>query len=204
MAKAGWVFCPNNGSNAPDLPVGVAGHYTNPMEIYRITGGPVGFEHTHVLFGSHALASLDRVGQTDAAHYHWVVYYAGAWQQATVGAQSHTHDLNIDANGNLTPDWFLIFWQGSNADAVLIDADANCVIAVQAAISVDPDTGEDVAGALSTVAWNGATRTLWETRMASVLALELPVEITNGDRLIAWLCGALVSRPNQREQWLRR
>jgi hypothetical protein len=197
--KAGWIFVKNNGNNEPDLPVD--GNYVNPLEIHRITGGPAGFEHTHLLVGGVALPSVDRAGQPDAAHTHYVAWFNDAYQQVTVGATNHTHTLNV-LNNVLSPDWFLIFWHGSDADAAIIAGDANCIIAAEAEVTPNEDGGYDI-GALDSTPWTPAERTLWETRMRNVLALSLPVQVTAPDRLVALFVGALVSRPQQREVWLR-
>ena len=202
--KAGWIFVQNDtsgGINQPYLPPGVGGKMVAPLEIHRITGGPSGFEHTHLLVGGIALPSLDMVGDTYEAHSHYVVWYDGQYRQITVGAPSHTHDINT-LGGVLSPDWFLIFWIGSNADAATIAADAKCAIAVQA-VGVENDDGVIEFVDLDDTAWTPTERTQWETRIGNVLALDLPDEVTNGERLVAFFIGALTSRPQQRERWLR-
>lgn len=221
---AGWMFCKNDrtdGQNIPHLPPGVGGQWTAPLEIHRVTGGPPGFEHTHTLIGGGALRSVDRIGQPDEAHFHYVVWYGNQYHQVTMDAANHTHDLST-LGGVLSPDWFLLFWKGSNADAAAIAADPLCIVAVQAigeevveelpevgienliaAFSPEETVTTTVFEELDTTPWTPAERTQWETRIASVMALELPVEVDSGDKLVAYFCGALVSRAQQRERWLR-
>jgi hypothetical protein len=135
-------------------------------------------------------------------HHHYVVWYGNQYHQVTMDATDHEHDLNT-LNGVLSPDWFLIFWKGSDTDAAAIVADPQCIIAVQAVEEIDPETGESTFEELDTTEWTPTERTQWETRIANVMALELPDEVTSGDKLVAYFVGALVSRPQQRERWLR-
>ena len=209
--SAGWIFCTND-NGAPKLPPGVADNAelaTTAMEIHTITGGPSGFEHTHLLIGGAGLPSLDRVGEVDEHHRHMVAWYGNQYHQLTINATSHTHDLTVVNNGDgdvLSPDWYLTWWKGSDADAALIVADPDCVVACQAIaeqVEVEPGVFEEQFNELDDTLWTTAERTLWETRMGNVLAIILPPEINAGDKLVAYFCGALVSRPNQRERWLR-
>jgi len=216
MTVAGWIFCKND-NGSPHLPLGVGGSFVNPLEIHTITGGPSGFEHTHLLIGGAALPSLDRVGQPDEHHRHMVAWYGNQYHQLTIGATNHQHDINPPVEtepGVFVPgdtemmhaDWFLIWWKGSDADGALIVADPECVIAVQAVgeqVEVEPGEFEEQFNELDDTLWTPAERTLWENRMGSVLAITLPPEVNAGDKLVAYFCGALVGRPNQRERWLR-
>lgn len=199
--KAGWIFVKNNGNNEPNLP-SVGGTWTNPCEIHTITGGPSGFEHTHLLIGGIAQPSSDRAGEADELHRHYVIPFGSGYYQETLNATSHTHDLNL-VNGVLSPQWYLIFWYGSNADAVIINGDTNCIIAVEADVTADPEGGYFI-GDLDDTDWTTAERDLWETRVDSVLGIELPTVVTNGKRLVAFFVGALVGRPSQTEKSLRR
>ena len=199
MTKAGWIFAQNGGSGTPALPDGVGGRYVNPLDIVRITDGPSGQEHTHLLCGAAALNS-DQIG---VFHEHIVVNVGGSWVQLTRPdiVQTHTHTLPLDALGNLTPDWFLLFWSGSDADASAIIADAGCLLACEAEVSeVD---GQTVIGELDATPWTTGQRTTWETRILSVLGLDLPVQVDRGSRLVALFVGLLQTRANQPEMALR-
>ena len=198
--KAGWVFIQND-NGTPKLPAGVGGSLTTHLDIYRATGGPAGFEHTHLLIGAYGLPSAQRVGQVGADHYHWFPYYNGQYRPLTIGTTAHTHDATI-SGGVIQPDYFLIFWMGSDADAAAINADPTCLIAAQT-IQEENEEGQMVFGALDDTAWTGAERTQWEVRIANVLGLALPVEVTNGSRLIAFFIGFLLGRANQDEMNLR-
>ncbi len=200
--KAGWIFCKNDGNGNPMIPAATSGSFTNPGEIHTITGGPGGAVHTHSLVGGVAVPSVDREGHADERHTHNIIFFNDTWQQITIGAANHTHDLSIDANNNLQPSWFLLFWWGSDADAAIINADANCLIGAEAEVT-DNGEGGYVFGDLDNSAWSGAERTAWETRIDIVLSVSLPAEIINGERLIAWMIGAVVSRPGQYESSLR-
>lgn len=197
--KAGWIFAQNDGTGTPALPAGVGGRYTNPLDIVRITGGPSGNEHTHLLVGSVALIS-DQIG---IVHEHVITNVTGSWVQLTRpdSVPAHTHTLPLDGYGNLMQDWFLLFWAGSDADAAAIIADANCPIACQAEVSeVD---GQTVIGELEDTPWTAGERTAWEVQMLSVLGLELPAIVDRGKRLVQLFCGLLLSRGNQPEMALR-
>jgi len=205
MAKAAWLFAKND-NGTPKLPLGVTGGFVNSLQVHTITGGPVGFEHTHLLVGGLALRSLDRKGEADEHHTHLVAWYHDVYHQVTENATSHQHVLTLDANGVLSPDWFLIFWKGDDSDAALIQADTECIVACQAVgeyVEVDDGVLEEQFNDLDETLWTPAERTLWETRMGNVLAIDLPTVINAGDKLVAYFCGALVGRPNQRERWLR-
>ena len=199
--KAGWIFCKNDGANAPRLPDGVTGTYVNNLEIHRVTGGSNGFEHDHLLLGGVALPSIDRAGEADAHHSHYVVWYEGQYRQLTTGAAPHTHDLNL-IDGILAPDWFLIFWRGSNADAAAIIADPQCVLAAEATVTANSEGGFDI-GQLDSAVWTAQEKTTWETQIANVLALALPTDVDAPAKLVTYFVGALTSRPQQREVWLR-
>ena len=200
MGKAGWIFCKNDGANSPQLPAGVGGSMVNSLEIHRITGGPGGFEHTHLMVGGYALPSYDRIGEADEFHGHIVVWYGDQYRQITRNAPNHNHDLNV-LDDVLSPDWYLIFWKGSDADAAAIVAAPDCIVAVQAVGEMVD--GVEVFEDLDTTPWTPAERAQWEARIATVLALDLPDEVTSGDKLVAFFVGALVGRPAQRERWLR-
>ena len=208
MTVAGWIFCKND-SGKPHLPAGVGGSFVNSLEIHTITGGPSGFEHTHLLIGGAALPSVDREGEADEYHRHMIAWYGSQYHQLTIGATNHQHDLTVVNNGNgdvLSPDWYLIWWKGSDADAALIVADPLCVVAVQAIaeqVEVEPGVFEEQFNELDDTLWTPIERTQWETRMEGVLAIALPPEIDSGQKLVEYFVGALVSRPNQRERWLR-
>jgi hypothetical protein len=195
--KAGWVFARDDGGT-PSLPDGIGGRYVNPLDIVRITGGPAGNEHTHLLVGSLAMHS-DQIG---VFHEHFVTDVTGQWVQLTLpdSVTEHDHDLPL-VDGILSPDWFLLFWAGSDADAAVIASDADCYIACQAEI-VEVD-GESVIGALVDEQWAAEERATWEARIENVLGLALPTEIDRGKRLVQFFVGLLLARGNQPEIALR-
>jgi hypothetical protein len=199
MTKAGWIFVRNDGSGNPDMPDRVGGAITNPLDITRLTGGPGGQEHTHLLVGGIALPS----DQIAVFHIHIVTDITGAWVQLTRpdSVPEHDHTLPLDGNGNLSPDWFLLFWIGSDADAAAIVADPNCLIACEAAVS--EQGGQTVIGALDNTPWTAGERATWEARILNVLGMDLPDEVDRGRRLVQLFAGPLSSRANQTEMALR-
>jgi len=206
--KAGWLFARNAGDgtesnpNRPALPVGVRGKMTNPGDIIRLTG-PVGpSAHRHLLVGGIALADDNLDGGVGEGHVHYVLKVNGQWQQVTVGATNHTHDLNIGANDNLVPDWFMLFWAGSDADVAPIAGSSDCYIIVQAEASQD-DEGNWSYGGLDDTPWTAGERAQWEARILDVLGVQLPAEVDRGKRLVQLFLGALLSRQSGDERGYR-
>jgi len=184
--KAGWIFARNIGGE-PQLPAGVGGRTTNPLDITRITGGPAGNEHTHLLCGALAINS-DQIG---VMHEHFVV--GGVQVTRPDSVPTHDHDLPAD----MAPDWFLLFWAGSDADAAAIVADPQCYIACQAEVT------EDGIGDLIDTPWNAGELAWWRAAMLDVLGLALPVQVDRGKRLVMLFVGLLLARGNQTEIALR-
>lgn len=197
--RAGWIFCPNDGDNNPDLPAGVGGSLVNPLDIVRLTGGPAGNEHDHLLVGGIAINS-DQVG---IFHEHIVGHFGTQWIQITRpdSVAAHTHDLPTDANGNLQPQWFLAFWKGSDADAAMIASSETCYVACEATIT--EQDGQIVIGDLDNTPWDAGELTTWRTRMLNVLGIDLPDQVDRGSRLVALFVGSLLSRGGQPERALR-
>lgn len=197
MAKAFWAFVTHTGDGSeadphrPDLPA-VGGRWTCPGDIVRLTGSPV--PHHHLLVGGVALGD-DNVGD---GHRHYVVKLGSNWQQVTVGATSHTHTLSEDPQGNLAPDYYLLFWVGSNADAVTIAGDPNCYPIVEAPVAQDGAIGD-----LDNTQWTGGEQTTWETRCLSILGIQLPAQVDRGKRLVLLFLGALLSRQMSDEHGYR-
>jgi hypothetical protein len=198
--KAGWLFSKNagNGSstenaNRPSLDA-VSGRWTSPGDIIKFTG-PIGpNDHQHLLVGGIGLPD-DNLGD---GHRHYFVKTAGGWQQVTVGAPDHTHDYNQAANGDPIPDWYMLFWSGSNADALALAADPDNYIIVQAAIDEEGNIGE-----LDNTPWTAGELTLWQNRTINVLSIELPAEIDRGSRLVKLFLGSLLSRQSGDERGYR-
>ena len=188
--KAGWIFVRNSGGE-PQLPAGVGGTLTNPLDITRITGGPPGNEHTHLLCGALAISS-DQIG---IMHEHFVVQGVQVTRPDSV--PPHNHDLPVD----MAPDWFLLFWYGSDADAAAIVADPQCFIACQAEVTVVD--GETQIGDLIDTPWNAGERAWWNAAMLDVLGLQLPVQVDRGSYLVQLFVGLLLARGNQTEAALR-
>lgn len=207
MARAGWLFARNAGNgtdenpNRPALPAGVGGKWTMPGDIIRLTG-PVASPHRHLLTGGVALQDDNLAGGAGDGHVHYVLKVNDAWQQVTVGAASHTHTLNTGPNDNLIPDWFMLFWAGSDADAAAIVADADCHIIVEADVTLDEDQNW-VIGDLDNTQWTGGEQTTWEARMLSILGVQLPAEVDRGKRLVQIFLGALLSRQSNDERGYR-
>ena len=207
MPKAGWLFAKNAGdgtednSNRPALPVGVGGKWTMPGDIIRLTG-PVGPNtHRHLLVGGIALADDNLDGGVGEGHVHYVLKINDVWQQVTVDAPNHTHDLNIGAGNNIMPAWFMLFWAGSDADAALIAASADCHIIVQADVVEDEDGFS--YGGLDNTAWTAGEQATWDARILDVLGIQLPAEVDRGKRLVQLFLGALLSRQSGDERGYR-
>ena len=190
MAKAFWLFSKNAGdgsdgnANRPSLdPYG--GRWTSPGDIIRFTG-PIGpNDHTHLLVGGIALAD-DNVGD---GHRHYFVQINDNWHQVTVGAPNHTHDYSQAANGNPIPDYYMVFWHGSNADAVAINASPDNFPIVEAIIDEEGGIGD-----LDNTVWDAGDLAAWQARALSILGVELPDEVDRGKRLVQLFLGALLSR----------
>jgi hypothetical protein len=195
MAKAFWLFAKSTGDGTADDPIRpalphVGGKWTSPGDVIRLTG-PTGNDHRHLLVGGIALADDNLDGQAGDGHVHYVVKAAGQWVQVTVDAPNHTHDLNVDANGNLLPDYFLLFWTGPDADAVTIANDAQCFPIVEANV-VEGDEGVSI-GALKD-GWATEDTAWWHAKILQILGVQLPTEVDRGKRLVRLFLGALLSR----------
>ena len=201
--KAFWLFSTNAGDgseddpNRPALPAGVGGRWTCPGDVIRLTGSPV--PHTHLLVGGVALPD-DNLGD---GHRHYVVKVAGSWQQLTVGATSHTHTLNLNAAGGLNPDYFLLFWAGSDANAAAIASDPNCYPVAEASVVSDGEGGWTIDD-LDNTQWTSAQQSTWESRMLDVLGVQLPSQVDRGARLVKLFLGVLLSRQADNETAYRR
>ena len=187
--KAFWLFARNE-NGAPALPAGHGGRHTNPLDIVRMTGGPAGGEHTHLLLGGFALADANLQDLPGAYHTHLVVNANAGYVQVTENGTYHTHDLPLDAGGNLSPDWFLLFWHGPDAGAAAIAASSDCFPIVEAAIGPEGDVG-----ALDNTPWTAQEANTWQTRCLNLLGFALPAQVDRGKRLVRIFAGALLARP---------
>jgi hypothetical protein len=189
MAKAFWLFSKNAGDgseeniNRPSLD-GIGGRWTSPGDLVRFTG-PAAAPHVHLLVGGIALPD-DNLG---VGHRHYFVKVGESWQQVTVGGVGHSHDIRQATNGDPIPDWYLVFWHGSNAEAAAIAADSDNHPLVEASILEDGSVGE-----LVSEPWSVEERVVWESRALALLGLELPAEVDRGSRMLKLFLGALLSR----------
>ena len=194
--KSFWLIARNGGTgtdedpNRPDLPAGIGGKWTSPGDIVRLTG-PVASPHRHLVIGGIALADDNLDGGVGDGHVH----YVGDWGQVTVDAPNHTHTLKTGPGGVLIPDFYLLFWAGSDADAVTIAADPNCFPVVTAEMSQD-DEGDWSIGALE-AGWATQNTAWWHAKILDVLGVQLPAEVNNGRRLVRLLLGSLLSRQSE-------
>lgn len=191
--RAAWIFCRNDGNQAPQFPEGVEGSWSSACELHRIKGA----DHTHALVGGYAIRSNDPA-QTDG-HTHYVAWFGNNYQQATVNGTHHTHDLTVVGEGDqqvLVPDYYLVFWSGDQASFDLIEADNQTTVAAEA-------NTQDGVGDLDSTPWTTEEKEWWDNTISNQLSIDLPSQITAGDRLVAFFVGALVGRPQQKEQWLR-
>lgn len=199
MATAFWLFATNAGdgsednANRPALPVTVGGKWTSPGDIVRLTGPAGPNAHVHLLVGGVALPDDNLAGLAGEGHRHYVVNINGNWAQVTVGTTNHTHTLNIGASGQPVPDYFMLFWAGSDAHAATIAGDANCFPIVEAAMTQDGDGNWNI-GDLDGTVWTGGLQTTWETRCLNILGVQLPSQVDRGERLVRLFLGALLSR----------
>jgi hypothetical protein len=204
--KAFWMFSRNAGDgtednpNRPALP-DVGGKWTCPGDVLRLTGPPAS-PHQHLLVGGIALADDNLDGLPGDGHVHYVLRIDDTWHQVTVGTTDHTHDLNIGANNQLVPDWFMLFWAGSDPDANAIYASADCYVIVEAEIVFDAEDNVSY-GSLDDTQWSAGEQTLWDARMLNVLGIQLPAECDRGKRLVQLFLGALLSRQTGDERGWR-
>ena len=198
MAKAFWLFSKNAGdgsddnANRPSLDA-FGGRWTSPGDIIRFTG-PVSSPHIHLLVGGIVLPD-DNLGD---GHRHYFVKVGDNYQQVTVGAVDHDHDYSQAANGNPIPDYYLLFWAGSNSDAAAINASADNFPIVEAAID-----GEGNIGDLDSTPWDAGDLTIWQTRVLAILGVQMPDEVDRGSRLVKLFLGSLLSRQSGDERGYR-
>ena len=191
-----WLFATNAGDgtegnpNRPALPAVVGGKWTSPGDVVRLIG-PVASPHRHLLVGGIALADDNLDGLPGDGHVHYVIGDA----QVTVDATPHTHIVNVQV-----PDYYLLFWFGSDADAATIAADPNCFPVVEA--TVTEDDGNYSIGALK-AGWATQDTAWWHAKVLDMLGVQLPVEVTNGRRLVRLFLGALLSRQTENEAGYR-
>lgn len=197
--KAAW-FIVNNKNNAgePDLPDSVGGSFVNPLNIYVITGA----QHRHTLVGGNALKDANLSGQAAANRYHThtvVRLDSGNWFQDIDPdeATSHTHDLALDANGELIPDFFMVFWKGSDFDYDQILSWAGVIHLADAEIDGDQ------IGDLIADPWTQPEEDNIRSKFMSVLGIDLPSQVNGGKRLVQYICPAMLARAGQNERSLR-
>ena len=203
MPKAFWMFATAtvvDGVAKPALPLN-SGQGTIPGEIIRLTGPAGPNAHRHLLVGGIALADDNLDGFTGEGHVHYVLKINDAWQQVTVDAPAHTHDLNVGANDNLVPDFFLLFWAGSNADAATIAGSPTCFPVVEAEMSQDDEDNWSIGDLLD--GWASEDTAWWQAKMLDVLGVQMPAEIDRGKRLVQLFLGALLSRQSGDERGYR-
>jgi len=204
--KAGWIFSLNLGDgswenpNRPGLPEGIGGETTIPGQIVRLTG-PGASPHRHLLIGGWAQADENLVGEVGEGHYHYVIKVGDTYHQTTQGAQVHTHTLNIGVNGLLIPDFYLLFWGGTDADAATIIASPTCWIIVQA--QVTQENGVWVVGDLDNMVWTQEERDTWEARILNVLGVILPSEVDRGRYLLEFTRNVLLIPTHSDERSFR-
>lgn len=195
MARAGWLFSKAIGTGAagddirPSLADLVGGKWTSPGDVISLRG-PAAQPHNHLLVGGVALPD-DFVGD---GHKHFVLFINGQWQQVTVGAQDHTHTLDLASNGRLMPDYFLVFWEGSDAEAAVLNADPDNYLVVEADVNTR---------VLDNTQWTAQEQITWETRILNLLGVQLPAEVDRGKRLVQLFLGALLSRQTDNEEAYR-
>ena len=98
-------------------------------------------------------------------------------------------------------EFYLLFWVGEDAGAVLIYADADCFPVVTAEIT---DLGDDqyAIGDLE-AGWAVNDTAWWQTRMLNMLGIQMPAEVDRGRRLVRLFLGALLSRQTGDERGYR-
>jgi len=195
MPKAFWLFSEHEGdgmdeSHKPHLPATFSGRGTCPGDIVRLGDAVVGPNHRHLLVGGIALPD-DNLTGTGASHRHYVVKVNTSWQQVTVGATAHDHELPVGLQGELVPEYYMLFVGCSNVDAADIEADPQCFPIVEA--EVTEEAGEWSIGQLDSTPWTPEERTTWDTRVPSVLRTYLPGEIDRGKRLVLLFLGVLLN-----------
>lgn len=203
MSKAGWLFSKNAGTgteedpNRPSLDA-VGGRWTSPGDIIRLTGPSGPNAHHHLLVGGIGSADDNLVGEAGEGHKHYVLKINDVWQQVTVGATDHTHILKIGEGDNLIPEWYMVFWAGSDADAATLVADADNHIIVEGVLDEDDNIGD-----LVDTPWTQQEQDTWDARILTILGIQLPEEVDRGKRLVQIFLGALLSRHTSEERGYR-
>lgn len=201
MPKAFWLFAEHEGDGSEGdphrahLPGSFSGRMTCPGDIVRLGDAVVGPNHGHLLVGGIGLPDDNLTGD-GASHRHYVVKVGDSWQQVTVGATSHDHELPVGLQGELVPDYYMLFVGCSNADAVDIVADGQCFPIVEAEVTEDAPpggVGDWVIGALDNTPWSVEDKETWDARVLGVLRTYLPADIDRGRRLVVLFLGALLN-----------
>lgn len=192
--RAFWAFVRNfnddgTKENRPDLPSGHNGSYIVAGEVRRITGGPTGFEHDHLLVGGFAVPDDNQI--LDLGHSHVVIQLdGGQWvQQSRQAITDHDHDLDVDNLDNYRPFYFLIFWWGEDVGAALVEAFSGVILAAEATITAGGEPGS-----IPNTTWNAAELALWQARSLNLLGFQLPSGINSGKRLVQLFVNLLGSR----------
>lgn len=196
-----------NAVNVPDIPN--VGSYVNPLYLYVITGSG----HKHTLIGGHAVRDANLELQTEGDHTHIVIRLAaGQWIQRIMpesydtGDGGHQHDLEL-VNGEISPDWYILFWKGTDAEADQILAHSGVNWLVDAEITTEqvgnPPQEVTTIGELINVQWTQEEQDQKIAQFLSVLGLNLHSDIDSGKRLIQYFCGTFLATAGQQEISLR-
>jgi len=204
--RAFWLFSPNIGAgteaspNRPNLD-SVGGRWVAPGDMI-ILEGPVGNEHTHLFLGGITMADESQDGIAGSRHYHYLIYNGTNWVQTTVdnigSTPDHTHTFSTAPNGFPIPDYYLVFWAGSDSEATSLLALSGNTLIVEAV-----QNGSEIVG-LDNTPWTGPQQTNWYNQVLNFLGLKIPPEVDRGRRLVLMLLGMLDSRAVQDEHAYRR
>ena len=203
--RAGWFFCktsydPITMDLTPDWPAGFTPTTlrVKPYDIRVLRALPAPFDHVHFVQGTEGRIN-DELRATDP-HEHDIQYYAGAWRQFTRYGIEHDHTYLIGGVDDVRflPDYFLLWIDGDDAEIDILATAPAWAICAEAEVT-EPEPGIYLFGALDTTPWDAPTRTLWETRYRVAFGLDIPPQITNGDRLVSWF--APMCAPNMYDWW---
>lgn len=203
--RAFWLFSKNSWTQLGDdsgPSLGSApGKYVVPGDI-TLLEGPVGNEHVHTLVGGIALPDDSLEGGVGEYHRHYVVQnQPGQWVQVTVGATAHTHTFQQGFSGEPIPQWFLVFWAGSDASASTLLAMPENEHIVEAVIAQNNGKWEVLS--LDNTQWTAPEQTAWNNRLLNLMGITMPPGVDRGQRLVKLFLGVLISRSNIDERFYR-
>ena len=115
---------------------------------------------------------------------------------------NHTHPILEGgvSNARFLPEFYMIWISGDDSAIADLDAAGQWAIAGESFVTFDVVNNVWEFGAINDTAWDAGTITSWENRLRVALGVELPSQITNGDRFVAWF-GPFAAPASANDWW---